>query len=220
METPSLMTRVRKSAAYRVSRFGERLGIHSLLYNPLIMLEFHEHAKRDAPRFFNAVERIFPEQRRLLDVGSGSGAFVTEGRQRGLQVYGLECSDFGRWLSRRQGVAVGRFDLNNSPPATGFPTTELAYCLEVAEHLTPPMGDALVRFLATLGVVVIFTAAHPGQGGIGHINEQPSEYWVQRFEQNRMVLDEHLTRTLRSTLAENETAFWLSDTALVFLPNS
>ena len=28
---------------------------------------------------------------------------------------------------------------------------------------------------------VLFSAAHPGQGGDDHINEQPQSYWVSKF---------------------------------------
>jgi hypothetical protein len=27
----------------------------------------------------------------------------------------------------------------------------------------------------------VFTAAHPGQGGTDHVNEQPATYWIAKF---------------------------------------
>lgn len=60
---------------------------------------------------------------------------------------------------------------------------DLALCLEVAEHLPSEEAEDLVRILASLSDVVVFSAAIPGQGdaGIGHINEQWPEYWQELF---------------------------------------
>lgn len=62
----------------------------------------------------------------------------------------------------------------------GFPY-DLAVCLEVAEHLPAGAGDGLVRTLCDLAPVVLFSAAVPGQGGHGHLNEQWPDYWTERF---------------------------------------
>ncbi len=66
---------------------------------------------------------------------------------------------------------------------------DLALCLEVAEHLDPASGAGLVHALTALAPVVLFSAAVPGQGGIGHVNEQWPEYWRRQFEERgfRMV---------------------------------
>ena len=58
----------------------------------------------------------------------------------------------------------------------------LALCLEVAEHLPPERAPGLVADLTALAPVVLFSAAVPGQGGTGHVNEQWSEYWVALFD--------------------------------------
>ena len=58
----------------------------------------------------------------------------------------------------------------------------LAICVEVAEHVPPERAPGLVADLTVLAPVVLFSAAVPGQGGTGHLNEQWSEYWVALFE--------------------------------------
>lgn len=58
---------------------------------------------------------------------------------------------------------------------------DLALCLEVAEHLTPLAGDELVRQLCRSAQAIAFSAAIPGQGGSGHLNEQWPAYWEERF---------------------------------------
>ena len=78
--------------------------------------------------------------------------------------------------------------------------TDVAYCLEVAEHLTPELGDRLVTFLTLVASRVVFSAAHPGQGGAGHINEEPREYWTARFLRRGFGERIDLTRQLRSAV--------------------
>lgn len=59
---------------------------------------------------------------------------------------------------------------------------DLAISMEVAEHLPPESSDIFVSNLCGSSDVVLFSAAHPGQGGDGHINEQPIEFWIKKFE--------------------------------------
>ena len=61
---------------------------------------------------------------------------------------------------------------------------DLAVCLEVAEHLPESSASDLVRTLTTLAPIVLFSAAVPGQGGVGHINERWPSYWKSRFEEH------------------------------------
>jgi 2-polyprenyl-3-methyl-5-hydroxy-6-metoxy-1,4-benzoquinol methylase len=69
------------------------------------------------------------------------------------------------------------FDLNDP--------SEFIICLEVAEHIETSLNDDIVDSLyknLKPGGTLIFSAAHPGQGGVGHINCQTKEYWLEKFE--------------------------------------
>ena len=61
---------------------------------------------------------------------------------------------------------------------------DLCLCLEVAEHLSPERAEGLVKMLCSLSDRVLFSAAIPFQGGIGHVNEQWQSYWAELFKQN------------------------------------
>jgi len=57
--------------------------------------------------------------------------------------------------------------------------------IEVAEHIPTEYSESLVKNLIKLSKgTIIFTAAHPGQGGTGHINCQKKEFWIRLFEKN------------------------------------
>jgi hypothetical protein len=68
----------------------------------------------------------------------------------------------------------------------------LAVCLEVAEHLSPGRAQSFIADLCRLSDVVLFSAAIPGQGGTGHVNEQPPQYWAGLFEQQGYAVSGYL----------------------------
>lgn len=75
------------------------------------------------------------------------------------------------------------WDLNKSTPPTVPPGKfDLCLCLEVAEHLKPNRAEPLIEFLCSLSDYVLFSAAIPFQGGVGHVNEQWQEYWAGLFK--------------------------------------
>jgi hypothetical protein len=73
---------------------------------------------------------------------------------------------------------------------------DLGLCLEVAEHLTAAAGDELVRQLCRGCSVVAWSAAIPGQGGHGHLNEQWPSYWQERFAAHGWLLVDPWRSTL------------------------
>ena len=201
-----------------LSDFGEKHGVEWLTYNPLRMRFYHRYAKRDAPAVIAAFEAVVPEARRYADIGAGSGAYAAEAVRRGHPTMACEHSAAGRLIARRQGVRSVGFDLTKSAPASlGQRDVDLTYCLEVAEHLPPSLGDALVDFMATLRApTIVFSAAQPGQGGTGHIDEQPPEYWAERFEGRGYGLSRRQTEALRASLrTRGVSGEWLTRNVLV-----
>ena len=65
---------------------------------------------------------------------------------------------------------------------------DVAFSLEVAEHLPPARTDGFVADLCALAPVVVFSAAVPGQGGDGHVHE-PGPFT--RDEPRRALNDAH-----------------------------
>ena len=74
----------------------------------------------------------------------------------------------------------------------------MVLCLEVLEHVTPQEGDAIIKRICDdlHPGRIVFSAAIPGQGGWGHINEQPHSHWIQKIEAKGYFADtiirEHL----------------------------
>ena len=207
---------IRAGLGRRLSLLGERIGSHWLTYNPLHFQHFHESAVENAPPVVSAILQVIPQTRTVLDVGAGSGAFAAEFNRRAIKAVAVEHSPTGRKLASKQGVDARPFDLMADPPAQLDQSFDLAYCFEVAEHLPPPLAEKLVAFTAQAAPVVVWTAAHPGQGGTGHINEQPREHWIALFEKYGHHHDPVASEALVAAFIANKVlAPWFHQNAIV-----
>jgi SAM-dependent methyltransferase len=122
--------------------------------------------------------------RAVIDVGCGHGAWLAAFKACGvadiLGLDGAHVEPSGLEVEPSEFRAV---DLR-SPPSDVLGRFDLAVSLEVAEHLPASDADGFVSFLTGCAPVVLFSAAIPGQGGVGHVNEQWPAYWFDRFERH------------------------------------
>ncbi len=202
---------------WKLADVGERYQIGWLLYNPALMRSYHQLALMDAPAVVASLCAVFPEAKRWVDIGAGSGAFAAESRRRGQVIQACEHNWFGRRMARHQGVDCRPFDLERDPPARLDGPFDLGYCFEVAEHVPDRLGQRLVEFATRQAPTVVFTAARPGQGGHGHVNEQPPTYWIDRFDRAGLRHDPHVSARLAETFTSRGVqAPWLIDNVMVF----
>lgn len=59
---------------------------------------------------------------------------------------------------------------------------DVAFSIEVGEHLPAKCSRPLIKRLTESAPVVVFSAAIPGQRGFGHINLHWQSYWAQIFD--------------------------------------
>jgi SAM-dependent methyltransferase len=121
--------------------------------------------------------------RSVVDVGCGEGWWAAGFAERGCTVLGVDGGHVDPAASDFPYLAA---DLEQPLPDLGM--FDLAICLEVAEHLTPQRAEGFVDDLCRLAPVVMFSAAIPGQGGAGHLNERPTDYWVSLFRDHGRVV--------------------------------
>ena len=149
------------------------------LYDAAYHGALHEGARRSAERVLPLVLGLV-EVRSLVDFGCGSGAWVAAALAHGVEdALGLD----GAWVERGTLAIPGaRFRVADlTRPVELGCRFDLALCLEVAEHLPPEAAPALVETLARHAPVVLFSAAVPGQGGKGHVNEAWPDAWAALF---------------------------------------
>lgn len=158
--------------------------------------------------------------RSLVDIGCGAGVYLKEFSKRGLKdLLGLDGSPAAReeFLLDKNKLVI--FDL--AKKYTFNKKYDLGLCLEVAEHLRAEDADTLVETIAAASDNLIFTAAVPGQGprSIGHINEQPPEYWLKKFENNGFSYLKERTAEMKKELAAGGVVWWLVNNLMIFRKN-
>lgn len=195
---------------------GERTGIRFLVYNPITWARFFFSGRRSGQVFATAITEVFPTVRSVLDVGAGTGGYVVRFRQAGFAAEGLEYSSVGRALARAQGVRLELLDCSRPAGMPDLPKVDLAYSIEVAEHLPEALADQFVGYLGGRADLVIFSAAFPGQGGQGHINEQPKEYWRSKFEASGFVFLPAEAEQLSAVLCKHGFRGWFPKNLQVF----
>lgn len=119
--------------------------------------------------------------RSVLDLGCGTGQSLDFFADRGVEALGIEGSRLAIARARRPEL-IRQFNLNQELDLRR--KFDLVWCFEVAEHIHPNYVRCLVRSMCKHSDRIVLSAAPPGQGGEGHLNEQPPEYWIRLFAEH------------------------------------
>ena len=141
---------------------------------------------------------LFPmiKPRSVIDFGCGWGAWLKAFEELGVtDIWGID----GHYIDpTKLLINADRFQATDlTEPVLVDRSFDSALCLEVAEHLPKKRAAGLVADLVAAAPVVVFSAAIPHQGGVGHINEQWSSYWTSLFAQRDYKLVDALRPQLR-----------------------
>ena len=176
---------------------------------------FERRNRRDSAAASHVAEYIVEQfaPSTVADLGCGTGTYLLELERRGIRGVGYEGS---RHAVANAVVSPGRIMLQDlRQPIEAQRAFDVVICIEVAEHLPAKSADQLVDSIGSLGNTVVFSAASPGQGGRDHVNEQPPEYWIERFEQLGFRLQIRETALVRMRLANEAASWWLSRNLMV-----
>jgi SAM-dependent methyltransferase len=151
--------------------------------------------------------------RSIVDVGCGSGGWLSAFAAAGVRdLVGLEGSPADPEMIDVEPSQIQACDL--SKPFYLDREFGLAVSLEVAEHLPEEAAASFIESLTRLAPVVLFSAAIPGQGGVGHLNEQWPTYWASHFSRNGFeVCDCLRDRVWRDRRVE----WWYRQNVLLFV---
>jgi SAM-dependent methyltransferase len=110
----------------------------------------------------------------VLDVGCGTGTWMRAAVDLGVaDVTGIDGIASAGESLLRYAVKVHDF----STPFNLRRRFDMAFCLEVAEHLPESCASGLISSIVAHVDTVLFSAACPGQPGQHHVNCQWPAYW-------------------------------------------
>lgn len=138
-----------------------------------------EGSRRSADEVVELIINLFgPDS--IVDVGGGTGLWAAAFLDRAV---GKVLAVDGPWVPENaRAVSPAHFrEYDLSTPLRIDDAFDLALCLEAAEHVPESAAVTLVQSLTDLAPVVLFSAALPGQGGEGHLNERLPSYWAALF---------------------------------------
>lgn len=147
------------------------------LYNKKFYLDIHNGSLTSARKVIPELLKIF-SVKSAIDFGCGTGAWLSVLNEYGcLDTLGLDGSDDGHNMLNNFNFEL--IDLSKSyNPKKRY---DLAISLEVAEHIEESYADVFVENLVNSSDNILWSAAIPNQGGVGHLNEKWPSYWVEKF---------------------------------------
>lgn len=184
-------------------------------YDPAFFARIETGARRSAALVVPMLVETF-QPRSVADFGGGAGHWAAACLANGV---GDVLTIDGPWVPRPGRVVAADQFLEHDllTPVKLGRTFDLALCLEAAEHLPADAAEGLVDSLALAAPIVVFSAALPGQGGDGHVNEQPPSYWARLFA----ACDYACFPSLRQRIWNNEEIeVWYRQNLLCFVRRS
>lgn len=174
-------------------------AVHALTDKPVVTTAFsalwhQENLYLDVPPFRHIAERYHPVS--VLDLGCGSGAYLKFFSAQGSQ-HILGVDGFRMRSGYLQPDEYLQYDLGKSLHLDK--QFSLVLCVEVIEHLPATAEQTLLdNIVRHASERIVFSAARPGQPGIGHINCRPIDHWLKQFAARGWYVNAIDTLAMRS----------------------
>jgi glycosyltransferase involved in cell wall biosynthesis len=165
-----------------------------------------------AKRLARWIDNHWTKPNLLIDLGCGPGTYVECFNELGIEAIGYD-------IDPRVEGTPNLFceDLLSVEPKR---KADVVLCMEVAEHMDSSNNEeipqAILRCLRP-GGFLIWTAAAPGQGGVGHINCQLKEYWKELFSRTPGLC--HMPEVEQALIKDMQNGYhmgWFTQNLLVY----
>lgn len=139
--------------------------------------------------FFGSVaDRIVSDlqPRTVLDAGCAKGFLVEALRDRGVEAWGVDISEYAIAQVRPDVRPYCRVGSLTEPLAQQY---DLIICIEVLEHLTPQEAEAAVKNFCQHTDDIIFSSTPLDYKEATHVNVRPPDYWAEVFARQGFFRD-------------------------------
>lgn len=130
------------------------------------------------------ISKIGP--RTVLDAGCAMGFLVERLRERGVEAFGIDISDYALSQVRPDLKPYVRVGSLADPLSQRY---DLVVCIEVLEHLQPQEGERAVHSLCDAADDILFSSTPTDYREATHFNVQPPDYWAGLFAECGLVRD-------------------------------
>lgn len=155
--------------------------------------------------------------RSVLDVGCAKGTWLNAWKEAGVdEIMGV---DGGYVDPNTLVIARDRFVPTDLAERLELGHRfDLVQSLEVAEHIRADAADQFVENLVRHSAgIILFSAAPPGQGGEFHVNEQPYDYWREKFRRHGFEAYDYVRPLVA---ADTTVSFWYRFNTILYAHDS
>ncbi len=179
-------------------------------YYAKINLEEEEQAKRLA----DVLIWIY-SPKSVLDIGSATGLYIKPFLEKGIKVQGV---DYSVAAVSKKALRVPRelIKVTDITKKSIELHADLSLCIEVLEHIPEKYALFAIHNIARTSKTIFFTAAQPGQGGVGHVNCQPKSYWEGMLKKEGFGRDYADEDYIRIIMGSGYHMGWLTNNLMVF----
>lgn len=151
----------------------------------------------------------------VIDFGCGIGSYLESAYNKNLKIKGYEISKEAIKYTPLEIREFIKYRDCTKPIKTDL--FDCVICTETAEHIEPKGTDQFLKNLFNAcGDTLIFTAAPPDQGGLGHINCQPKEYWMEKISELGLIYNEGITEFVKENWKRLGCPFYIENNLLIF----
>lgn len=209
-----------KSIKGHIVRSLEKSAKHDEIYDEQYYMEtFMKHEPEKASSCGAIAESIVEalNPKTVVDVGCGTGFLLTALGKRGVHCRGLEYSEAAINICCHRGLDVIKFDLEHDVLPEDL-EADVVVSTEVAEHLPATCADRFIDILCAISKNVVLTAAQPSplsNATTDHVNEQPKEYWINKFKTHGFEYNETLSRKWSADWKASNVVPWYVENLMV-----
>lgn len=197
------------------TRLGFVLKLNGMSYTyDSQFMDYTTQSSRYSARTIVRVLSNLLQPKSVLDVGCARGTWLDEWRLADVaQIFGVD----GDYVEPKQLLIPADCFLaaDLSQPIVLNRRFDLVQSLEVAEHIPASAADTFINNLVNhASGAILFSAAPPGQGGEFHVNEQPYDYWRNKFRAH----DFEAYDFIRPLIANDKSvSFWYRFNTLLYV---
>lgn len=172
-------------------------------YKGLYTMEYYksgcgtDYTKSDIwmPFFNNMAEKIIEKYSpaTVLDIGCAFGYLVSALRNKGVQAYGIDISEYALSQADEKIKPYVKVmsALDNLPDE--FPKKyDLVVSIEMIEHLYEDDGLKVIKKMTEYSDMILLSSTDNDFAEPTHVNVQPKEYWCEKFAEHNYYRDLHI----------------------------